>query len=454
MNEQNAAQSRESRDGIRLDVFHAVAFTLFAVLAFVLLLSTYLTSRGYTRMQEATERCITAQQAAMNMQAGSDFLSAKARAFIATGDAAQAAQFFEEADLTRRREHALEDIERLMDSPSACAYLRDAMNTSNELMEIECYAMRLAAESYGCDPAGLPAALSAVALEPADLRLSPEAQRSRALSIVFDESYQARKDVISRDVSLSLEQLIGETREQQRESSSQLLRLIRREEILIIIMLLMALLLVLLTTGLVIRPLRSYVDHIRRDSPLPEKGSSELRFLARAFNQVHERELQRRRQLSYDATHDALTGVFNRSVFEKLRSRCIGKDNALLIIDLDRFKEINDQYGHDVGDRALCCVASLLQEHFRAEDYICRIGGDEFAVIMVHAGSAIRTQIEDKFRRINDYLRTPRDGLPSMSLSVGVAFAGRESPDGDIFHDADVALYRSKNAGLGHCTFY
>ena len=169
---------------------------------------------------------------------------------------------------------------------------------------------------------------------------------------------------------------------------------------------------------------------------------------------MREQNLRNREQLSYDATHDALTGVFNRSVFEKLRTRCEGGDKTLLIIDLDRFKQINDENGHDVGDRALCYVAALLQESFRAEDYICRIGGDEFVVIMVHTDSSLRGLVEEKIRRINERLREPKDGLPPITLSVGVAFGDRENPTGDIFKDADTALYRTKSARLGGCEFY
>ncbi|MBR3544632.1 MAG: hypothetical protein IKN76_01075, partial [Oscillospiraceae bacterium] len=90
MDETRAENSREQRDGIRLGRFHALVGVIFAVLALVLLLSTYLTSKSYTRMEEATERYITAQQAAANMQAASDFLTAQARAFVVTGDMARA----------------------------------------------------------------------------------------------------------------------------------------------------------------------------------------------------------------------------------------------------------------------------------------------------------------------------------------------------------------------------
>ena len=454
MDERIAGNSREKRDGIRLSYFYAVAAVIFAVMAFVLLLSTYLTSRGYSRMEEATERYITAQQAAADMQAGSDYLTAQARAFVATGDLKRVEQFFEETNVTRRRDHALEAIEDLLEDSPTYSYLSAAMDASNQLLEIEHSAMRLAAESYGYGPAALPEELRALKPSEAERALSPEKQRDEALNMLFDETYQNYKDEIRKNVSQSVEVLIGETHQQQRESSDRLLHLIHREEALIVGMLFLALLLILSTALLVSYPLRSYISHIRLDEELPEKGASELRFLARTYNQVREQNLRHSEQLRYDATHDALTGLFNRGVFEKLRSRLEGRDNALLIIDLDRFKEINDRYGHDIGDRALCCVSALLQENFRAEDYICRIGGDEFVVIMVNMNSSLRDLVEEKIRRITETLKTPKDGLPPMSLSVGVAFGDRENPSGDIYKDADTALYRTKTQHRGGCEFY
>ncbi len=440
--------------GLRLRRFQAITAVLIALLAFLLLVSTYRTSKGYSRMVEATDRYISSQKAATNMQAASDYLTAQARAFIATGDLAHTQLFFEETDVVRRRDHALEDIGEYFDNSPTLTYLSAALDCSNELLKIECYAMRLAAESYGYDPSVLPEKLRNVALLDSDLLLSAEAQRDRALMMVFDETYQDYKNQIRDYTSRSVEVMIEKTRAQQIESSEHLLKLIRREAFTIVVMLLMALLLVLSTAFLVSRPLQSYVRHIRLDEPLPEVGASELRFLARTYNQVREQNLLHHEQLTYDATHDALTGVFNRSVFEKLRMRFNERDIALLIIDLDKFKSINDTYGHNIGDRALCYVAALLQENFRAEDYICRIGGDEFVIVMVHTGSALRELVENKIRHINGILAIPKGGLPPISLSVGVAFGDRENPTDDIFNDADTALYRAKSTRLGGCEFY
>ena len=101
---------------------------------------------------------------------------------------------------------------------------------------------------------------------------------------------------------------------------------------------------------------------------------------------------------------------------------------------------------------ALC--QTCLRGSFRTEDYVCRIGGDEFAVIMVHADSNLRGLLMSKIAAANAKLAHPADGLPVVSLSVGVAFGDRENPGEDIFKDADKALYRVKEGGRCGIDFY
>ena len=87
-------------------------------------------------------------------------------------------------------------------------------------------------------------------------------------------------------------------------------------------------------------------------------------------------------------------------------------------------------------------------------DILCRIGGDEFVVVMTRVNSSMSQLVKDKITRINDLLQHPKDDLPPVSLSVGVAFSDRKNPRGDIFKDADAALYQVKEAGRKGCRIY
>ena len=158
----------------------------------------------------------------------------------------------------------------------------------------------------------------------------------------------------------------------------------------------------------------------------------------------------------HEAEHDALTGALNRGSFEKILNIYENgeKPFAMIICDVDIFKHVNDTYGHAVGDEILKKVANLLKTTFRSIDYVCRIGGDEFAVIMVDVNQELSYTISEKITVINNQLYCPTDDLPAISLSVGVAFTDRANPGESIFKDADKALYRVKQNGKHGCGFY
>ena len=202
------------------------------------------------------------------------------------------------------------------------------------------------------------------------------------------------------------------------------------------------------------KPLELMVEKIQERKPVPEGGARELRYVSRTYNRMLE-EIQKRHQaLTYEASHDALTGIYNRAAYDMFMESVDKGHIALLIIDMDYTKQVNDTYGHDMGDRVLKKVANLLCQSFRSVDIICRIGGDEFAVIMTRANSSMRQLVIDKVARINERLQNPDDGLPKVSVSVGVAFSDRRQSGDDIFKDADKALYLVKKAGRCGCRIY
>ena len=127
---------------------------------------------------------------------------------------------------------------------------------------------------------------------------------------------------------------------------------------------------------------------------------------------------------------------------------------ALLLLDVDLFTEINDTYGHDVGDKVLQRVAITIAEQFRTTDYACRVGGDEFAIIMTRMHGVGHRIISSKLDAIAKTLGEATDDVPSTSLSVGIAFGTSDSDGTGIFKAADQALYAAKNHGRNRHEFY
>lgn len=126
----------------------------------------------------------------------------------------------------------------------------------------------------------------------------------------------------------------------------------------------------------------------------------------------------------------------------------------MILVDVDCFKGINDAYGHATGDAVLKKVAYWLKNEFRNIDFACRVGGDEFAVIMVDVAYDQKNTISDRIAEVNKKLTEQRDGMPAISLSVGVAFSEKENGDKNIFKDADKILYYVKEHGKNGCAFF
>ena len=221
-----------------------------------------------------------------------------------------------------------------------------------------------------------------------------------------------------------------------------------------VVLLAVVLLIAFFISGWIRKPLSRMVEQMRARETVSSTGAEELRFVAETYNAIFEENLRTHERLTYGNMHDALTGLYNRSAYDFMRHDLDMSRNALLLVDLDKFKSVNDTYGHDVGDLVLKRVAEVLRYSFRSTDLVFRLGGDEFVVIMSNVDSSMREQVRRKVDQANVMLQKPKDDLPPSSISVGVAFADRENPEGDIFKDADTALYRMKEAGRCGCYIY
>ena len=175
--------------------------------------------------------------------------------------------------------------------------------------------------------------------------------------------------------------------------------------------------------------------------------------------------LQRRSdaRIRYLAAHDVLTGALNRASFRdaiRRAARACQHDGAapfaVLCIDLDRFKAVNDSLGHQAGDELLRQATQRLHEVARGGDLIARLGGDEFALLQ--PGAADGDAVAALARRIVDVLGRPYDlggERVQAPASVGAAVYGLDGTDIDeLLHRADLALYRAKTAGGGRFSFY
>jgi diguanylate cyclase (GGDEF)-like protein len=164
---------------------------------------------------------------------------------------------------------------------------------------------------------------------------------------------------------------------------------------------------------------------------------------------------ERMRELQREASQDSLTGLKNRRRFEEelraamARSRRDRTSGALLMIDLDHFKQVNDSRGHQAGDRLIKEVASVLRRRTRASDVLARLGGDEFAVVLPNCSrSEAQVVAEAIVEEIRDH-RPGDDGLGSITASIGVAMFGDDPrlSFSSLVSEADTAMYAAKDGG-------
>ncbi|WP_412066369.1 putative bifunctional diguanylate cyclase/phosphodiesterase [Rhizobium sp. SYY.PMSO] len=163
-------------------------------------------------------------------------------------------------------------------------------------------------------------------------------------------------------------------------------------------------------------------------------------------------------KLEYLASHDHLTGLLNRHALDKSLSRLQNIPHTLIILDLDRFKDINDSYGHGVGDRVLRIIADRLnlvrKRDLVADDVLCRIGGDEFAFLIHSSDNGfIRAILEDIQAIFSQTVRI-ENGLEFIaSATIGVS-SRHEASENDLLLEADAALYEAKRNKRGSYAVY
>jgi diguanylate cyclase (GGDEF)-like protein/PAS domain S-box-containing protein len=187
-----------------------------------------------------------------------------------------------------------------------------------------------------------------------------------------------------------------------------------------------------------------------------DEGDEPLYFISQILDVSERKRLEG--ELRRMAEHDPLTGLSNRRVLgaelsrQVARDRRYGSQSALLLVDLDRFKEINDEWGHAAGDRVLQAVAQALCERVRHTDLVARLGGDEFAVLLP---STPRSGAENLAKDLVQDLRRLRvdagdGGWIALTASIGLASTDELSPDSDeegLLAAADAAMYRAKRSG-------
>ena len=406
-------------------------------------------------LQQATEAYISCENDAQQVQDRSDHLTEQVRLVTMTAKPEYIDNYFSMANSNEEFDEAFADLKSRFEGTDAYESLRTAMDESNELMNTEFYAMRLICEANDIDPSPWPE-IASCQISDDDSRTSHDSMIYKAQNLVSDSKYQEAKDSINSHTTDCIAKVTDATIGSQDRAASIFDGIYGTIEACIAIYIALTLIICALVRRAVVKPLLSFGDSIKANQLFPVQGAGELQVLAETYNRVFTENEATHMIVKHQAEHDPLTDLLNRGSFDKaLKFHDDGKhDFALILTDVDQFKSVNDTYGHAVGDQVLKRVSSLLQVAFRSTDFVCRIGGDEFAVIMADVTSDLQYTIQEKIDFVNTELSKPIDGMPQVALSAGAAFADRPDPGDGIYKDADDALYHTKENGRGSCSFF
>lgn len=448
-------EKKKNVKGIRIRSINTTMILVSCVLYIAVIYATLQVSFRCADLISATNDYIACEKRAADVREGSDYLTEQVRLFVVTYNIQYMEDYLEEVNVTKRRDKALEELGKFSFSEKAGEYMEAALFNSNKLMTTELYAMKLVSIANQYDAEDLPPEVSEIRLTTEDGKLPPEEMLKKAQDMLFGNTYQESKKLIMDDISLFLEDIVQETGQKQTDSEESLKTMIVRQRTYISVLFILNILVFIMNIVLVMRPLQLYINSIKEGKLMQIAGSYEFKYLALTYNDIFEINTANQELLRHEAEHDALTGIANRGSFDRFREilKASRKTVALLLIDVDEFKKINDGYGHNTGDLVLKKVAKLLQDQFRSNDFPARIGGDEFAVIMSEITMEMKDAIINKLVTISTTLRNPSDGLPKVTLSVGIAF----SPEGmseELYKQADKALYYVKEHGRNGYKFY
>ena len=436
-----------------LDVFFIVITAI--VFCFILVISNTVNKRFHA-VEEAIDKFIVCEHSSELIKESSNYLTDQARLFIVTHKTDYALAYLEEINSTKRQQKAIEDLEKVCSEKDlALQRLKIALEQGQSLINMELYAIRLAYKVMGTSEENLPAQIKSILIRNIDSKISNEELNDTAVNNLFGEGYLIYKTRINENCRLTIAAIEQQIKDELNLNRNELGTNIRRLRILFLILLIVNVAIFIAFAYLVILPLERFKTSIANDEKLNVMGSLECKHLAESYNEIYELKAQNEKSLLRKAEYDALTGILNRRAFDQVCHASAEKQQpiALLLIDMDNFKYINDNYGHAGGDTALQELARILTETFRTDDYVARIGGDEFAAILPNCAKSAANIIKQKILSVNEKLVNIKDGIKPVSVSVGVAFNATGFSE-DLFKNADRALYIVKEKGKRGCEIF
>ena len=444
-----------NKDGIKIGSINLFMVILCTILCAGVFISVFQLKSKYKSIIVNMQEYALCTKAVNEFRNTSDFLTNQVRFFLVQQDMSYAEKYFNEYFEDKNREKAVDLICEYHSKDSIQVNIKLAFEESQALAQTEMYSIALIYTALNIPAKMFPAPIKDLKISPDDLLLDSQQLLLKAENLLFGLDYQSSKDKINKYTTTVLNSVFTQYIEEQEKNKTRFYNFLIIQICTIIALFIASVGLFVIILVLVLIPINYDIKIIRNEQKMHVLGSYEMRLIAKTYNALREKDEIRASVLKHKAEHDPLTGLINREAFSKIKEVLsdTAESIAYLIIDIDFFKSVNDKYGHIVGDEVLKKIAAILCEQFRNTDYVARIGGDEFAVIMTKFGDTPELIIQRKIETINKLLQKVGDGLPSVSLSVGVAISTM-GYNQRLEEQADRALYHVKQGGRCNCSFY
>ena len=452
MDNQSTALNRKQSRGIHLSRLNFLFVCIGLVIALFMVFSMYQTNDSFNAVVSVTEAYLSSQQTAGMLNNISSDMSEQCAAFLQSGTPDPTYSYAGQLNAINSQIESNEAFGSTDSSDNE--FLVKALGVFRTKTAAEIRAMRLMAETLPMGLEAFPPLIRQAELSEEDQALSPEDKKKTALELIGSEEYLTYGKTISEAVDDSHRIASEKGKNRAMQTAEDIQKVIRRQKLLVFLFVAVAMVALIMNRILIISPIQRSADRLDKRQPLQVAGSYEVQHLANVYNEVLKDNAEKAKALTYTATHDALTGLLNRAEFDRIYKESKEGKIGVLVADVDHFKQYNDEFGHRTGDRVLKTVADKLTEHFREEDRICRIGGDEFCVIMPGLCQEKAEAATERIRRINRELQESSEGLPPITISAGFAFWDRPDPGESIFRDADNTLLSVKKTRTDCCAVY
>ena len=451
--------------GISLKLIGWIISALAVIVSVLLVVSLQLISHEDEVVNQTYQNYLTLKEASSDVQLASDYLTEQVRLFVVNGNSEYMDNYFKEANDAMRREKADEKIHDLTIGTDEHDTIHNAIEKataeSNKLMYLEYYAMKLICLDSGISYSAYDYNHEVENFEKNDdynidiSAINAEDRKTEAVNAVFGNQYLNSKGIITDNVNSALKTIDGLMHDNVDRAVVELKRLMVFQTVVVITHVVFVGLAIIFMHVVVLRPMNAAVKSLLNDEEVNIRSNREFNYLADTYNKVHAQNERVKERLIYEAEHDKLTGLYNRTGYDALYRRMKLNRTIYVLMDIDKFKEVNDTLGHEMGDKVLIRTAGALEKCFKEDNaYVFRIGGDEFAILIENASMDMDIDVVQRCKKLDEELSRSQGKIPGTTLSIGVAHGTIDDTTDTLFKKADTALYRVKQAGRANVSLY